>query len=581
MSAKLVGIVKHPKLYESLNSRSSLADFQQFLFKQGFRFCNLPPCAPSAELLKTGQAQHAQFDCDNPSPFFSNLRPDAVVTLLSMPKALTKKSMLRTKIIYTAWRKHSAINYVIMSRDCKTAKLAAEFGISVYFGTTGSDIEDMTYRNAFKVMLSAEILSRTASPAIGFMNADIIFHDSLPLSLVAVMKQGWENWFVEGRRINLDMPAVLEENLNIGLDATKGELFVFGGIDYFIMNRDLRIDFSCFPPLLIGGVLGDTWTISFFHNSPHVATIDTSETVEAFHINHDTNRFLSATTTASLINKLIWNQLPEWVPPNGIHEGFGILSDSTAGDAHAAFLDKYDVRFANFNSFSRNGTVHFKLRQSSCNPPNAVLRFHECAWKCHTTLPGEPCFDFISRARSSRDNLSAGLNASLSLEEFQQYVFDTFPNGICPVQPCPVLSRSPAFTPTPCGTPTKCMEIIVWVKSQVVKEQPEMFGGLNTSSSLDDFQQYIFENSLWEGVCDRLPCSLLSKQTLANQETCGMSMPGHQCYDDIQWAKAQGIAEHPEQFPGLTASSSLAEIQRYFFDHQINEGICHLPPCEL
>eukprot|EP00411_Alexandrium_monilatum_P024110 CAMPEP_0175215298 /NCGR_PEP_ID=MMETSP0093-20121207/17145_1 /TAXON_ID=311494 /ORGANISM="Alexandrium monilatum, Strain CCMP3105" /LENGTH=554 /DNA_ID=CAMNT_0016508667 /DNA_START=50 /DNA_END=1714 /DNA_ORIENTATION=- len=45
-------------------------------------------------------------------------------------------------------------------------------------------------------------------------------------------------------------------------------------------------------------------------------------------------------------------------------------------------------------------------------------------------------------------------------------------------------------------------------------------------------------------------------------DNCHTAVQGESCWDDIQWAKRQGIQEHPEWYPGLDASSSEVQFQQ-------------------
>jgi len=48
----------------------------------------------------------------------------------------------------------------------------------------------------------------------------------------------------------------------------------------------------------------------------------------------------------------------------------------------------------------------------------------------------------------------------------------------------------------------------------------------------------------------------------ASSSSCQDAKPGDTCFVEIQWARADGIGAHPEWYPGLTPSSSVADFQK-------------------
>lgn len=66
------------------------------------------------------------------------------------------------------------------------------------------------------------------------------------------------------------------------------------------------------------------------------------------------------------------------------------------------------------------------------------------------------------------------------------------------------------------------------------------------------------------------------KETPAKKEVqCRTAVEGTDCYKAVTWALEQGIKEHPEWYPGLTASSSREEFQAHL--HGKKSVSCPLP----
>eukprot|EP00434_Breviolum_minutum_P037935 symbB.v1.2.033639.t1/scaffold4202.1/size44672/5 len=56
---------------------------------------------------------------------------------------------------------------------------------------------------------------------------------------------------------------------------------------------------------------------------------------------------------------------------------------------------------------------------------------------------------------------------------------------------------------------------------------------------------------------------------------CKEAKQGSACWNEVQWAKAEGIRQHPEWYPGLTANSPREHFQEVV--HQHSPGKCPLP----
>jgi len=104
-----------------------------------------------------------------------------------------------------------------------------------------------------------------------------------------------------------------------------------------------------------------------------------------------------------------------------------------------------------------------------------------------------------------------------------------------------------------------CYEDVIWAKTQGILSHPEWYPGLSSVSTFEQFQQQLFD----KGICADVPCG------------CHTVVTGDACYEDVAWAKSQGIFSHPEWYPGLSASSTFEEFQQNLYE----KGICAYMPC--
>lgn len=64
------------------------------------------------------------------------------------------------------------------------------------------------------------------------------------------------------------------------------------------------------------------------------------------------------------------------------------------------------------------------------------------------------------------------------------------------------------------------------------------------------------------------PCGLALRQLRARRREaagCRTAVEGDNCWTEIQWALKEGLAAHPDWYPGLTASSSTLDVQQDIF----------------
>jgi len=63
---------------------------------------------------------------------------------------------------------------------------------------------------------------------------------------------------------------------------------------------------------------------------------------------------------------------------------------------------------------------------------------------------------------------------------------------------------------------------------------------------------------------------------VTSSHACHTVVSGEPCYEDVIWAKNEGISSHPEWYPGLHAGSSFEDFQRSLYD----KGMCSQLPCD-
>lgn len=60
-------------------------------------------------------------------------------------------------------------------------------------------------------------------------------------------------------------------------------------------------------------------------------------------------------------------------------------------------------------------------------------------------------------------------------------------------------------------------------------------------------------------------------------EACTRYKPGSKCLKSAQWARGEGMATHPEWYPGLSTASPIQEFEKILY--QQGRGGCDEPPC--
>jgi len=115
------------------------------------------------------------------------------------------------------------------------------------------------------------------------------------------------------------------------------------------------------------------------------------------------------------------------------------------------------------------------------------------------------------------------------------------------------------------GTP--CYESVGWLRRYGLSKHPEWYPGYTSESSFDEVQGML--HGLGKANCPK-PC--FARKLPA--DACRDVAEGG-CYESILWLKRYGLARHPDWYPGLGLSSSVAEIQAEL--HRTGKGNCPQP----
>jgi len=96
---------------------------------------------------------------------------------------------------------------------------------------------------------------------------------------------------------------------------------------------------------------------------------------------------------------------------------------------------------------------------------------------------------------------------------------------------------------------------------------PGWYPNLTAESTFEDFQARL--HIIGHDGCPQ-PCQHLA---------CRLAVEGETCFKEVQWARHQGIWEHPEYYPDLTPESPFEAFQAHL--HNINHGYCPEPCSKL
>ena len=246
------------------------------------------------------------------------------VTMLAMPKPISRNSLsgklssrsVQQLIVFRAWVHFENVQVMVLTQHCQTLKAARQIGLTTLSVSSGSEVRDLTYRNAFSLI---EGVAKTS--LVGICNSDIFFTNSLTDTLLGILKASkvqnvWKRFMITGKRRNYDVPQVYDVlydaanmttvGLRASLDtawfivrdrlyAERGNLFIVPSQDYWVWRRPLGLAwFRDIPPYLVGGFHFGNWFTSYVNSRGGLRVIDTTSTVVAFHLNHAKGRVFAA-----------------------------------------------------------------------------------------------------------------------------------------------------------------------------------------------------------------------------------------------------------------------------------------------
>jgi len=114
-----------------------------------------------------------------------------------------------------------------------------------------------------------------------------------------------------------------------------------------------------------------------------------------------------------------------------------------------------------------------------------------------------------------------------------------------------------------------CYTAVVWARQHGITGHPDQYPNLTTESPNEAFQALL--HSLGLDGCPQ-PCSpkepaattASPPETTSEAQQCRRAEEGEECYQQVQWARQQGIWEHPEWYPDLTPDSTFEGFQAHF-----------------
>mmetsp|Transcript_117512 Transcript_117512/g.374448 ORF Transcript_117512/g.374448 Transcript_117512/m.374448 type:complete len:494 (+) Transcript_117512:69-1550(+) len=110
-----------------------------------------------------------------------------------------------------------------------------------------------------------------------------------------------------------------------------------------------------------------------------------------------------------------------------------------------------------------------------------------------------------------------------------------------------------------------CYDAVRWVFTDGLYQHPEWYVGLTPSSDFEAAQYKVHQDHATQ--CP-MPCA-------PTPEGCTTAVSGSSCWDSITFARTDGIYSHPEWFPELQPTSSIADFQMHL--HNSNTTVCPWP----
>jgi hypothetical protein len=206
------------------------------------------------------------------------------LTLFTSPKPFTDPHIatIQRNAIQSWTHLGADVEVLLIGEEDGLAETAAEFGVTHL---------PAVKRNPWGTPLVSSIFNlarqNSASPVLGYLNADILVMPDFPDTVRTVAAQAQE-FLIIGRRWDLDLRREL--NFDPGWDArlradvdARGRLHGLAGSDYFVFPRQLYTDM---PDFAIGRAGWDNWAIYKACQSGW-DVIDATPSLKVVHQDHD------------------------------------------------------------------------------------------------------------------------------------------------------------------------------------------------------------------------------------------------------------------------------------------------------
>jgi len=212
------------------------------------------------------------------------------------------------------------------------------------------------------------------------------------------------------------------------------------------------------------------------------------------------------------------------------------------------------------------------------------------ACHCHTARPGEDCYTHVAftiKALPDHPSWYPGLTTNSTVKEVQAFMHEETTGDkrkrVCPL-PCGLNHDKTDKHHRRCHTAIAgetCYDQVLWAMDEV-DAHPEWYPGLNSSSTVEEFQALLHlgkkDN---EGKHCPIPCDEEAVDKAANNSewlNCHIAQQGEPCYDAVVEAY-EGVKKHPEKYDGISEESTFEEIQAFVHHHR-SGAHCDQMPCK-
>lgn len=122
---------------------------------------------------------------------------------------------------------------------------------------------------------------------------------------------------------------------------------------------------------------------------------------------------------------------------------------------------------------------------------------------------------------------------------------------------------------------------ILFAKHHFIEKHPEWYPGLTNFSSNTEFQAFLHSQKSVDDEAEKKkcpqPCDRDAVEEVQIRATCKTAERNDVCWKSVVWGATEGIRDHAEWYPGLTAESSFEEFQLKV--HKDPDTKCPHRPC--